>query len=149
MAVFIAAAHDEEFWKKITKKNEVAPSPSQPINNVKILPLKIKKIIDIINKKVARTNRYSKISSFMYSIEKKKTDNEIMVRIILKNTEKKSIRNLISIIWVLDGILKKTLIKISSFFKKKTKEANTRKKIQKNEDKYSNFTKCVLINTPS
>jgi uncharacterized membrane protein YciS (DUF1049 family) len=82
-------------------------------------------------------------------MEKKKTDNEITVRIILKNTEKKSIRNLISIIWVLDGILKKTLIKISSFFKKKTKEANTRKKIQKNEDKYNNFTKCVLIDTPS
>jgi len=149
IAVFIAAAHDEEFWKKITKKNEVAPNPSQPISSVKILPLKIKKIIDIINKKVARTNRYSKISSFIYSIEKKKTDKEIMVRIILKNTEKKSIRNLISIIWVLDGMLKKTLIKISSFFKKKTKEANTRKKIQKNEDKYNNFTKYVLISIPS
>jgi len=60
----------KNFGKKRTKKKEVTPNPSQPINRAKILLPKIKKIIEEINIIVKNKNRKIKTSPFMYSLEK-------------------------------------------------------------------------------
>ncbi len=95
-AVFILALQEEEFWKKRTKKNEVIPKPSQPINKENILLPKIKKIIEEINISVKNRNRNIKISPFMYSLEKKNTEETIIIRVLKKIIDKKSTRKLIS-----------------------------------------------------
>lgn len=109
IAVFILAAQEEEFWKNRTRKKEVTPSPSQPINRVKILLPKIKKIIEEINISVKNKNRNIRISPFIYSFAKKNTDATIINKVLKNTIDKKSTKNLIS------NILKLKKRKISSF----------------------------------
>lgn len=116
MAVFILAAQDEEFWKNSTRKKEVTPRPSQPINRVKILLPKIKKIIDEINMRVKNKNRNIRTSPFMYSFAKKNTEATIIIKVLKNTIDKKSTKKLIS------NILKLKKRKISSFRNKELTE---------------------------
>lgn len=109
IAVFILAAQDEEFWKNRTRKKEVTPNPSQPINRVKILLPKIKKIIDEINIRVKNKKRNIKTSPFIYSFAKKNTEATIIINVLKNTIDKKSTKKLIS------NILKLKKRKISSF----------------------------------
>jgi hypothetical protein len=95
-AVFILALHEEEFWKKRTRKNEVTPSPSQPINRAKILLPKMKNTIDDTKLIVKNRNRKISTSPFMYSFEKKRTDVTIIIKVLKKTIDMKSTTNLIS-----------------------------------------------------
>jgi len=95
-AVFILALQDEEFWKKRTKKKEVTPKPSHPINKENILLPKIKKIIEEINIRVKNKNRNIKISPFIYSFEKKNTEETMIIRVLKNTIDKKSTKKLIS-----------------------------------------------------
>jgi hypothetical protein len=95
-AVFILALHEEEFWKKRTRKNEVTPSPSQPINRAKILLPKMKNTIDDTKLIVKNRNRKISTSPFIYSFEKKRTDVTIIIKVLKKTIDMKSTTNLIS-----------------------------------------------------
>lgn len=95
-AVFILALQEDEFWKNRTRKKEVTPNPSQPINSENMLLPKMKKIIEEINMRVKNINRNIKISPFMYSLEKKNTEETIIIRVLKNTIDKKSTRNLIS-----------------------------------------------------
>lgn len=95
-AVFILALHEEEFWKKRTRKNEVTPNPSQPINRAKILLPKMKNTIDDTKLIVKNKNRKISTSPFIYSFEKKRTDVTIIIKVLKKTIDMKSTTNLIS-----------------------------------------------------
>jgi len=95
-AVFILALQEEEFWKKRTKKKEVTPKPSQPISREKILLPKMKKIIEEINIIVKSKKRNIRTSLLIYSFAKKKTEVTIIINVLKKTIDKKSIKNLIS-----------------------------------------------------
>ena len=64
-AVFIPAAQEAVFWKKITKKKEVTPRPSHPIKIVNNLPPKIRHSIDDTNLNVTKRNRKVNFSSLI------------------------------------------------------------------------------------
>lgn len=95
-AVFILALHEEEFWKNRTRKNEVTPNPSQPINRAKILLPKMKNTIDDTKLIVKNKNRKISTSPFIYSFEKKRTDVTIIIKVLKKTIDMKSTTNLIS-----------------------------------------------------
>lgn len=134
IAVFIPALQELEFWKKITRKKDVIPNPSQPINKVTILPLKINKIIDKIKQVVAKKNRLFKISNFMYSKQKNHTDRTILIKTIKNVIEKKSKKKLTSIILSI-FLFKKKKKKNSSFLKKNKRQEKKKIKLQKILDK--------------
>jgi hypothetical protein len=98
-AVFILALHEEEFWKNKTRKKEVTPNPSHPIKREKILLPKMKNTIDDTNLIVKNRKRKIRISPFIYSLEKNKTDVTIIIKVLknkidIKSTIKLSSKNL-------------------------------------------------------
>lgn len=95
-AVFILALQEEEFWKNKTKKKEVTPNPSHPINKVNKLLPKIKKIIERIKANLKNKNWKIRISSFMYSLAKNNTEETIIINVLKNKIDKKSIKKLIS-----------------------------------------------------
>lgn len=95
-AVFILALQEEEFWKNKTRKKEVTPRPSHPIKRAKILLPKIKNTIDETKLMVKNKKRKISTSPFIYSLEKKRTDVTIIIRVLKKTIDIKSTTNLIS-----------------------------------------------------